>query len=381
MRINGSELRRQVELLGVKKASGMLTEGLNSDQLVPEDFSIADLFEHLVPDGREVIRLMRDGQSLFENEAVSTGNFNVIMSNLVLAKVMEAYQQEEFVFSNIVPTLPARFRDGEIIASATGIGDAAQIVKEGDLYPYVGLTDDWLRTPAPKKRGFIVPVTKETILYDQTGTVYQRASAVGEWMGVSKENRLIDAFIDENTTAHRYRRRDRAAIASYGDNAGDHDFDNLAGSNTLADWTDIDTAEQLGDAMIDPMTGEPIVVDFSDLVVARQLKATAERIVNATEIRYTVSGAETQTLAPNPVRGKYRVITSRRIGARLATDTHWFLGNIAKTIAYMQSDPIQVLQAPVNSEAEFERDIVSRFKVSEMGAAVVMNPRYTVKST
>ena len=43
--------------------------------------------------------------------------------------------------------------------------------------------------------------------------------------------------------------------------------------------------------------------------------------------------------------------------------------------------PITVTQAPVGSEAEFNNDIVLRFKASERGAAAVINPRYVVKNT
>ena len=47
----------------------------------------------------------------------------------------------------------------------------------------------------------------------------------------------------------------------------------------------------------------------------------------------------------------------------------------------MENWPITVTQAPANSEAEFNQDIVLRFKASERGAAAVIDPRYVVKST
>jgi hypothetical protein len=47
----------------------------------------------------------------------------------------------------------------------------------------------------------------------------------------------------------------------------------------------------------------------------------------------------------------------------------------------MENWPITVTQAPIGSEAEFNNDIVLRFKASERGAAAVINPRYIVKST
>lgn len=386
-----SNLAKQLKADGVPKVDGFLKEAFEQPANKDEsplmstadfhDISLREMFEAVVSDGREALAELDRGVNIWENEAIGTGNFNVIMSNLVLAEIKEGYMSEDYVFTNMIPTKPARFRDGEIIAAASGLGDVAQVVKEADPYPYVGLTDDWIRVPAPKNRGFIVPVTKQALFFDQTGTVLEQARKVGESMGLNKEKRLIDAFIDENTTAHRYRRRDRAAIASYGDNSGDHDFDNLEGSNTLADWSDLDNAEQLANAIIDPMTGEPIVVELTDLVVAKQLEQTARRIISATQIRYTASGAATETVAENPYRNKYNIVTSRLLSARMATDTHWFLGNIRKTVVYMQAWPITVTQAAENSEAAFERDIVTRFKASEMGAAAVREPRNTIKNT
>ena len=52
-----------------------------------------------------------------------------------------------------------------------------------------------------------------------------------------------------------------------------------------------------------------------------------------------------------------------------------------RALAYMENWPITVTQSPANSDAEFNQDIVVRFKASERGATAVINPRYVVKST
>jgi len=59
----------------------------------------------------------------------------------------------------------------------------------------------------------------------------------------------------------------------------------------------------------------------------------------------------------------------------------WFIGDFRKAFAYMENWPITVTQSPPGSEAEFNQDIVVRFKASERGAAAVINPRYVVMST
>jgi hypothetical protein len=59
----------------------------------------------------------------------------------------------------------------------------------------------------------------------------------------------------------------------------------------------------------------------------------------------------------------------------------WFIGDFRKAFAYMENWPITVTQAPLGSEADFNNDVVLRFKASERGAAAVLNPRYVVKCT
>ena len=115
----------------------------------------------------------------------------------------------------------------------------------------------------------------------------------------------------------------------------------------------------------------------------------AHRVFNAAEIAYA---AERQRRRPryaaNPL-GNYRVVESRLAYRRIvaagvaAADAKkwWFIGDFRKAFAYMENWPITVTQSPPSSEAEFNQDIVVRFKASERGAAAVINPRYVVKCT
>jgi hypothetical protein len=58
----------------------------------------------------------------------------------------------------------------------------------------------------------------------------------------------------------------------------------------------------------------------------------------------------------------------------------WFIGDFHKAFAYMENWPITVTQSPPGSEADFNQDIMVRFKASERGAAAVLNSRYVVKN-
>ena len=138
----------------------------------------------------------------------------------------------------------------------------------------------------------------------------------------------------------------------------------------------------------DPNTGEPVLIGANTVLVMPAYRHAAHRVFNAAEIHYTGASSPTNTVAANPL-GNYTVVESRLAYRRVlasgvtAVDAKkwWFIGDFRKAFAYMENWPITVAQSPAGSEADFNSDIVVRFKASERGAAAVMNPRYVVKNT
>lgn len=357
--------------------------GTLDGSITPHEFSIRDLFEALVPDGREMVNSWNPqygpdaGVSLSEaHGAITSSDFSNITGQIVYSQLMQSMTPEAFPFQNLIPTQSTPF-SGEKIAGVAGLGDMAEVVAENEEFPLVGTTEDYIESPETLKRGFIVPVTKEALFFDRTGLVLQRASAVGNSLMVNKEKRAIDCVIDENTTAHRHKWRG-TTYATYQTSAP---WDNVTTSSALQDWTDLDEAEQTLNGITDPNTGEPVVVEGDTLICVKGLEHTANRILSATELRYTVSGAATETVGPNPYRGRFRIVTSRLLATRLATDTNWFWGSPERAYVYMQNWPITVTQAPAGSSEEFKRDIVAQFKCSERGQYFVREPRVMSKST
>ena len=375
-------------------ADKLLRESFAKKQIKPKDFDLGQLFAECFgyETYRECAARRKLANDVFHETtlregtgAVTTASFQNISGQIVYSAILEAYQAEDFVFSKLIPETPTQFLDGEKIAGVTEIGDEAAVRKETDPYTLAGVSEDWIFTPPVLDRGMIVPVSWEAVFADRTGLLLERCSAVGKWMGVNKEKRAIDCVVDENTTAHRYNWRG-TVIASYGDNSGTHTWDNLAASNALLDWTDVDAAEQVFNGLVDPYTGEPIMIEAKHLVHCLELIQTARRILSATEIRvatpgYATTGNPTQTNMPNPYSGKYQSVTSRLLAQRMATDTSWFLGDVSKYAKYMVAEPMTTVQAPSNNKDEFERRIVQQYRVNERGAFVVVQPRAIVKST
>jgi hypothetical protein len=386
MSLNYRELKRRYDLDGADQTVRHLTEALGAGDLHAEDFSIRDLAEALVPDGREWVRLLDPraggGVSVLEAvDGVDVTAFLNVTGQVIYSKILEGYSQEAFVASKLVQTVPTRL-DGEKIPGVSRVADEIDEVGPGMPYPHLGFSEDYIETPSTAKRGFIVPVTKEAIFFDRTHLVLSRAAEVGEVLGLNKEKRILDCVLG---VTNNYKANGAEYNTYY---ASGGPWKNVLASNELVDWTDVDAAEQLFADILDPHTGEPVLVRGTTVLVMPAYRHAAHRVFNAAEVTYAASGAPSTTTYANPL-GNYRVHESRLAYRRVvasgvsAADAKkwWFVGDFRKAFAYMENWPITVTQAPLGSEAEFTNDIVLRFKASERGAAAVLNPRYVVKCT
>jgi hypothetical protein len=323
---------------------------------------------------------------------VTTAAFANITGQIIYNRLMEGYTNEEFVFTKLIPEYQTEF-SFEKMAMVTPIGDKAVTRGEAEPYAIAGLSQDWIRGPVTEDRGFIVPVTWEAIFFDRTGQLTREASEVGHAFGLGKEKRAVDAVIDENAGAksaalggHRLHWRDVDIGATYNDNTGNHTFDNLAGTNTLIDWTSVDTVDQLFNQILDPNTNEPVAINPVHLIAPKGLEKTATRIQKATTVRVTtpgfaVSANPNQTEVANPYAGKFEVISSRYLYNRMATKTSWYYGDVRRALLCFINRKMDVQQAPSNNAAEFERRIVMMWRASEHSNFGTVNSRYLAKST
>lgn len=387
--IRSRELRKMYESLGARECVRNLTEAIEEKQIKPDDFSIRDLFEGLVSDkdgeviGHEVVREFdprrsASGINLLEaGDVVNTSAFSNISGQIVYSKILEAFANPAFLWPQLCTTVTTQL-NGERIPGLAQLGDKAEIVDEGAPYPTVGFGEDWIDTPPTVKRGMIVPITKEAVFFDRTGLILDRANKVGEWLGVNKEKRVIDVVIG---TTNNYKWRGTAYDTYQTSTPWINEH-----SAALTDYTDIEEAELLWDAMTDPWTGEPILLSPERvLLVPTALVMTASRILNSTQVVYVgnanAATAYTDTYSPNPLSKTIAVLTSQMVKARSSSATKWYYGQPKKAFAYMENWGIQTQQATSNSEPEFTQDIVSRYKVSERGVACTVEPRYMTIST
>lgn len=383
--IKYSELKKRYELDGPAKTVRHLCEALENRDLAPEDFSIRDLAETMIPNGREWVRRLNpsacDTVLLTEAEGLDPTAFLNLTGQLIYNKILSSYQSESFHLSKAVSTVSTRL-DGERIPGTAPIADDVTEIRPGMPYPNLGFGEDYIDTPSTTKRGLIVPVTREAVFFDRTHLILSRAGEVGEILALNKEKRIADMILG---LTNLYSRKGVSYNTYQAGSSGDA-WKNLLASNELSDQSNVDAAENLFANMTDPNTGEPILAEADTVLVMPAKRFTAAEIFASQKLTYSDG---TLRSVPNPY-GSYSIISSR-IAYRqlLATDAsaaasfekYWFLGNFKKAFAYMENWPITVTHSSADSEADFSNDIVARFKASERGTPAVLDPHFVVKCT
>lgn len=381
--LNYKELKRRFELDGAAKTVDHLSEALNQGQLCPEDFSFRDLAETVVENGVDWVRSMDPRQGggvlMTESDGVDLSSFMNITGQIIFTKIRQAYENEAFVMSKAVNTISTQF-SGEKIPGIGRIADEAMEIAPGMSYPNAGMTEEYTQTPETAKHGLIVPVTREAIFFDRTNLILRRAEEAGQALGLNKEKRILDCVLGITNT-YKFNGTDYNTYYSASDSA----WINSISGNELVDYTDVDKAEQLFAEMSDPTTGEPILINPNMVLVMPAYRYAAAQVFLDGEVTFNPSSAES-VKTRNPLR-KFTVMESALAYRRLVASgveasvakKYWFMGDFKKAFAYMENWPISLTRSISHSDANFERDILVRYKASERGVPAVLDPRYVVK--
>lgn len=412
--MNGINLRQLAKTHGTRWLAKKLTEGIklgrkgDADGFGIKDFSLKECaiafcgeawYRRLDPSNGPRGPGYHSAQALLEaggGDAVDVTAFSNITGQILFNKILEGWEQAGMIGEQLVQTIDTKL-DGEKLpwisriigaggasAGAYGPGEGEPI-HPGMPYPEANLAEQYLTTPSTMKWGEILSITKEAIFFDRTGQLLMRAGEIGTRLRYNKEKRILDYVVGavntfnwKGTTYNTYL-------------SGGTYWSNVLTSTPLVDWTSVQAAEMLFSLMTDPDTTNPIVVLPDTLLVMPARLHTARRIISATENRTTgtvTSPFQNQTLAGNTLN-PYKILSSpilrqRSINMGVAAanvDDHWWLGQFTKAFAYMRNWDVTVVQAPANATADFERDIVTRYKASERGTPAVIDPRYVAQMT
>ena len=372
-----------------------LTEGFRAGHIRPNEFSLRDLACHLIEaaggpigwDGLRALEARSDSMRLLEaTGAISTSAFRLVSQRMVDAAVMEGARLPDTVLSQVLPVVEGRKRRSEFPSPTIPLeqGKNARDVQEAQEYPVLGIYGERVKNLPTRKKGFQLPITREAILEDDTGSLLQAARDAGAAIARMKEDLICDmvaGLIPDCVIEQR--------VGDTGDVVSNLFLTSgrwiNSHVNALVDWTDLDDAVNLLIANTIPGTGGPAVLLQRHLLVPEQRRTLAYRILNAIETR---SGSGNNTVvAGNPYSGQGGTpgvtllvsphLYSRQIAAGVnqtnATGT-WYFGDLTQAWRYYQLWPIEVSEEQSPAQ-RYTHDIWVRYSVSECGVPVCVQPR------
>ena len=372
------EVKSLVEAHGPEAFTYKLVDLLGQGKVKPEQVSIRGLYEAMVGCPEDTIHGIHAGHNRLgyimprsRKEEVGSTMFPVASGALIAAKVIQGYEAVGYIAENLVEFMDSKHKV-ETMVGFTAL-DGPKEVAEGKDYEDSDIGEKFVTMQAAK-RGRLIAITEEAILFDQTGQLLLRAQRLGERVRLDMEKRILKAVTGNDGQAYK---PSNAATDIY--SSGNK---NQIAANALVDWQNVDaclkqTAKQ------EDEKAEIIVVNTPQLLVPRALLGTALRVTSATQIRQhdPVVAPQVATYSPSPFSGMFTPLSSPLMDSLSGTGaTDWFMGDFKKAFIYQRIYPLQTLAAIAGNPDEFKKDIKYLYKVREFGGVACIDHRYVYRN-
>ena len=350
-------MQRAVKDLGQEQAVRHMMEAVASGKVKPEEYSLVDLYE-----------------------ALDTTQFPKATAALIHKKVMDGYTATPTIGDMLVTTVPSS-KKVETIVGFTAAEGPKQVL-EGMPYEESGISEKYV-TIQNRKFGRLISVTEETIMFDQTGQLLQRAYRIGEKAAYYREKEIVEAVTMVNAGYW----PSGSATSFYA--AHTQGTNTVAGGGGIISETSLQLIKDLMDNMQDE-NGDYILIDSKGmaLLVPPELEVEAWQMMNA--INYGRRGGHygsattdtTTTLyadnfaVPNFFAGRYTVLSS----PFLTTATTFYLGDFKKDWWWTEVYPIQI-QIKKSDEDKFHRDVLAYYKVRYFGRCGAIDFTHSYRCT
>lgn len=325
------------------------------------------------------------------NAAVRSQAFATLTSTLISSKMIEAYEAVPSVADTLMTVMPNQTLRNQRLAGLTHIAAPDSEVLEGHPYPETDFSEKYVTT-SETKRGTILRLTEELMIFDQTGECYRRASMLGMSLKNEMERRKIRLLIDADAGSSVYVYRPQGTGETlYNTDASNLNYigsGGLTGFNSasaLVDWTDLDhvrkfRATKVTDDRIDG-TARPIggINSNLTLLVPESLRSTANTIVYPTQVGYEPSSSGgIQFNYAQPVAGFVtRVVSSPFVDEVNADD--YYIGDFNRQFVWTEIWPLRTAVQGRDSESAFNQDVIFSIKASQYGGLSAVDSIYVTK--
>ena len=384
--VGKNDLKEVVRSLGPQGFLAMLDTSLTEKKMKPEQVSIAELWRACTGDApiSAYTTLEDDFRNIAETvikedlNAMGSTLFAKATGALINSKVRGAYDITPGIGDRLVTVLPSKMKN-ETIVGFTNM-DTVDEVDEGGEYPQVGFQELYF-TGTNKKYGAIISITEETIKFDQTAQILDRAGRIGERAKLYKEKLIIDGVVGPainsstnsifkplGTAAVPYSTSARTTLAQGG----------ACGPNGATGHADINHASlQALRTLAMENYGEQGTTDFINLAMQGWIMLTP---VELADEAYEVVTTPKTPFSNDNAENFWRQFGFIPVASPfLTTATTWLLGDFKKDFILTEVFPLQIFRLARGGSEEFNRDIVAGFKVRWMGGILQIDSRHSYK--
>lgn len=279
---------------------------------------------------------------------IASSSYTIVTGSLLGSKMIESYNVVKgLVGDDLVTVYPSKLLAEKFpgFDAAAGIADVA----EGAKYPDATIAEKYVGDTTWSKRGVMVQITEEAILFDQTGMLLMRANQIGNSLRVDREKLILTGIQD--TIAGGAYWPSGAASALYV--AG-----NTVDPNPLTDVAALELANTKLMLQTDS-NGDIIAQDDTDMIVLvpAALYQTARKVIQLTELRFNTAGGN-MMVGSNPW-GATSVVKSGYLDSVSAGN--WYYGSrsgFRNQFILKSHFPFRVIQVNPAEVSNTTKDIV-----------------------
>jgi hypothetical protein len=390
-----------------------------------EDFSFLELMESIVgPEARQFAesgeaygawkaqsfsianRHPNDPRALLEAPGVGISPsafadinaWTAINSGLIERRILEPFQDPEFIGEIICPNEQTRIAEGQKVIGAARTNPALRARRNpGQTHARTAFGERYITLPRTNEQALAIDVTFEAGFFDLTGQVLEHASSIGEDLAYGLELDRIDAVLGVpgstgNSTDPNAFNYKGTAYAQFADVAVAPIVPQNSQVNPLAngDWSTIKSSWLLLQRMYDPERLTRIRNSADTILTGLEGEITADLICGASDTQRRTTGGATQATAgtltiqnnnmnPAAMGGRFgvkRILTSPLVDQRMtdatglnlsasAAASHWLQLSAGKSHKTMVNWPLTMNSVPAGSSYEMtDRRLVQSTFVS-----------------
>jgi len=333
-----------------------LVKFIELKDITPDEVSLKELFDITVRP-----QIAKNGKHFDQmsslssiHEELSSSVFPYATRKLIAPYIMEQYEVDTADVMKLVTETTSNKPEEDIVGMSDS--DGPKYVPEGYPYPSSQMAEKRVKI-VNHKFGNDIDLTKEMILYDQTGQLVQRARDEATFMGEIIERGICYRLAD--TTWTDLEGHDPGAFI-YGGTAStvystDHSaIDGQTNSNLgtagAPSWT---TTNELGQKLsgMKSIKGKPVRARMTTIVGHTNMAEEFARFYGHQE--YELNSGERNV---NTFKGRFQIVTSQF----MPSSTHWFAGDPKRQLIFQWNWKPTV----TDEMGDYKRDIALVFKVS-----------------